>query len=138
MLPAAISAIASLRGAERLVGFDSPYCRLRLAKPLAPSGRPTLPATRYDSPSPPPNIPESSSSDPPDAASLSWKFMTPAMASEPYWAAAPSRSTSTWRSAIAGMVEMSGACEPYATPLPPCQSMIDARWRRFPLTRISV
>ena len=83
-------------------------------------------------------MPVSSCRDPPDAASLSWKFMTPAIASEPYWAAAPSRSTSTCRSAIDGMMEMSGACEPYATPLPPCQSMIDARWRRFPLIRISV
>ena len=138
MLPAAIRATASLRGAARLVPFDSPYSRLRLANPVAPSGRPTLPASRYDSPSPPPNRPVSSSSDPPEAASLSWKFITPAMASEPYWAAAPSRSTSTCPRAMAGMVEMSGACEPYATPLPPCQSMIDERWRRLPLTRISV
>ncbi len=60
------------------------------------------------------------------------------MASEPYCAAAPSRSTSTWRSAIDGMAEMSGPCDPKATPLPPCQSMIDERWRRLPLTRTSV
>ena len=60
------------------------------------------------------------------------------MASEPYCAAAPSRSTSTCRSAMAGMAEMSGPCEPNATPLPPCQSMIDERWRRLPLTSTSV
>ena len=60
------------------------------------------------------------------------------MASEPYCAAAPSRKTSTCRSAMAGMAEMSGPCEPYATPLPPCQSMIDERWRRLPFTRTSV
>ena len=60
------------------------------------------------------------------------------MASEPYWADAPSRSTSTCRSAMAGMTEMSEPCDPNATPLPPCQSMIDERWRRFPLTRTSV
>ena len=36
---------------------------------------------------------------PPEESSLSWKFITPAMASEPYWADAPSRSTSTCRSA---------------------------------------
>ena len=60
------------------------------------------------------------------------------MASEPYCAAAPSRSTSTCRSAMAGMAEMSGPCEPNATPLPPCQSMTDERWRRLPLTSTSV
>ena len=64
--------------------------------------------------------------------------MTPAMASEPYCAAAPSRSTSTWRSAMDGMAEMSGPCDPKATPLPPCQSMMDERWRRLPLTRTRV
>ena len=64
--------------------------------------------------------------------------MTPAMASEPYCAAAPSRNTSTCRSAMAGIVEMSGPWEPKATPLPPCQSMIAERWRRLPFTRTSV
>jgi hypothetical protein len=34
-------------------------------------------------------------------------LMTPAMASEPYCAAAPSRSTSMWSMAEAGMVLMS-------------------------------
>ena len=33
---------------------------------------------------------------------------------------------------------MSGPCDPKATPLPPCQSMIDERWRRLPLTRTRV
>ena len=138
MLPAAMSARASLRGALRLVGFELPYSRLRLAKPLAPSGSPTLPATLYASPSPAPKAPVLTSRVPPEAASLSWKFITPAMASEPYWAAAPSRSTSTCRSAMAGMAEMSGPCDPNATPLPPCQSMIDERWRRLPFTSTSV
>ena len=63
--------------------------------------------------------------------------MTPAMASEPYWAAAPSRSTSACRMAIEGMTEMSGPCEPSAMPLP-SQVMTGERWRRLPLTRISV
>ena len=127
--------MASLRGALRFVGFELPYSRLRLAKPVAPSGRPTLPATLNASPSPSPNVPVSNSRLPPEAASLSWKFRTPAMASEPYCAAAPSRNTSTWRSAMDGMAEMSAPCEPYATPLPPCQSMIDERWRRLPFTQ---
>ena len=138
MFPAASSAMASLRGALRLVGFELPYSRLRLAKPVAPSGRPTLPATLNASPSPSWKVPVSNSRVPPELASLSWKFITPAMASEPYWAAAPSRSTSTCRRAMAGMAEMSGPCEPYATPLPPCQSMIDERWRRLPFTSTSV
>ena len=59
------------------------------------------------------------------------------MASEPYCAAAPSRSTSACRMAIEGMTEMSGPCEPSAMPLP-SQVMTAARWRRLPLTRISV
>ena len=59
------------------------------------------------------------------------------MASEPYCAAAPSRSTSTCRNAIDGILEMSGPCAPSATPLP-IQVMTAPRWRRFPLTRTSV
>ncbi|MYG80292.1 MAG: hypothetical protein F4187_00290 [Gemmatimonadetes bacterium] len=59
------------------------------------------------------------------------------MASEPYWADAPSRRTSTCRSAIAGIVEMSGPWAPSANP-PPIHMMIDARWRRFPLTSTRV
>ena len=137
MLPAATSAMASRRGAARSVGFALPYSRLRLANPLAPSGRPTLPANCADSPSPAPYIPVFSSTDPPERASLSWKFITPAMASEPYCAAAPSRSTSTWLSAMAGITEMSGPWEPYATPLPPCHSSTEERWRRLPLTSTS-
>ena len=137
MLPAATSAMASLRGAALSVGFALPYSRLRLANPLAPSGRPTLPANCADSPSPAPYIPVFSSTDPPDRASLSWKFITPAMASEPYCAAAPSRSTSTWLSAMAGITEMSGPWEPYATPFPPCHSSTEERCRRLPLTSTS-
>ena len=45
---------------------------------------------------------------PPAGAFLSSKLMTPAMPSEPYWAEAPSRSTSTCLRALVGMVEMSG------------------------------
>ena len=62
--------------------------------------------------------------------------MTPAIASEPYCADAPSRSTSTRCRAIAGMVEMSGPCAPSVTP--PNQATTDDRCRRLPLTRISV
>ena len=62
--------------------------------------------------------------------------MTPAMASEPYCAEAPSRSTSTCRRAIDGMVEMSGPCVPSVTP--PNQTRIAERWRRLPFTSTSV
>ena len=83
-------------------------------------------------------MPVLSSNDPPEAVSLSWKFITPAIASEPYCAAAPSRSTSTWRSAMAGITDMSGPWDPYATPLPPCHSRTEERWRRLPLMSTSV
>ena len=62
--------------------------------------------------------------------------MTPAMASEPYWAEAPSRRTSTCRRAIDGMVEMSGPCAPSVTP--PNHATTDERWRRLPFTRMRV
>ena len=52
VLPAAMSASASRRGAARLVGFALPYSRLRLANPVAPSGRPMFPANWAASPSP--------------------------------------------------------------------------------------
>ena len=58
------------------------------------------------------------------------------MASEPYCAEAPSRSTSTCRKAIAGIVERSGPCVPSVTP--PNQTRIAERWRRLPLTSTSV
>ena len=45
---------------------------------------------------------------PPVGASLSSKLITPAIASDPYWAEAPSRRTSDCRIAIAGISEMSG------------------------------
>ena len=44
--------------------------------------------------------------------------MTPAIASDPYWAAAPSRRTSACSSASPGKSEMSGPCAPSAMLLP--------------------
>ena len=55
-----------------------------------------------------------------------------------YSNAPPEAASSTCRSAMAGMAEMSGPWEPNATPLPPCQSMIDDRCRRLTLTSTSV
>src|SRR4028119_1342708 len=48
---------------------------------------------------------------PPERRSESWKLITPAIASDPYWAAAPSRSTSTRLSAMVGMRLTSTAAE---------------------------
>ena len=59
------------------------------------------------------------------------------MASEPYCAEAPSRSTSTWRSAMPGMAPMSGPWAPSERPAP-SQVMTAPRWRRLPLMRTSV
>ena len=63
--------------------------------------------------------------------------MTPAIASEPYCAEAPSRNTSMRFSAAPGMAAASGPCEPLEMPLP-SQVMTEARWRRLPLTNIKV
>ena len=63
--------------------------------------------------------------------------MTPAMASDPYCAAAPSRRTSACRIAIDGMMDKSGPWEPSAMPLP-SHVMTAARCRRLPFTSTSV
>jgi hypothetical protein len=60
---------------------------------------------------------------------------TPAMASEPYWAEAPSRSTSTRSIAATGMVFRSTAEEP--RPMLPLTLSWPDRCRRLPLIRIS-
>lgn len=65
------------------------------------------------------------------------KFTMPAMASDPYCAAAPSRRTSTRSSAIAGIEEMSTACEPTVPPTG-AREMTDERWRRLLLSSTSV
>ena len=154
LLPVLMMLIASFRCTLRLVGSAPPYSTLRLKKPFAPIGMPTFAATAYDGPFSPANVywppnpllepgfeswncPERTSMLPPELASLSWKLITPAIASEPYWADAPSRRTSTCRSAMAGMTEMSGPWEPSEIPFP-SQAMTAARCRRLPLTRIRV
>ena len=108
-LPDASSARASLRCVLRSVGLALPYSPVRFRKPVCPSGKPTFPDRVYISPSPG-NEPSSKGSlvapkgyppvlisiEPPERSFLRTKFMTPAIASEPYWAEAPSRSTSAW------------------------------------------
>ena len=60
-------------------------------------------------------------------------MITPAMASEPYWAAALSLSVSTDCNAMEGIVPISGPCAPKP---PSCINA--ARWRRLPLTSTRV
>lgn len=60
---------------------------------------------------------------------------TPAMASEPYCAEAPSRSTSTRAMAATGMVFRSTAAEP--RPIVPLRLSSAEVWRRLPLTNTS-
>ena len=55
---------------------------------------------------------------PPSEISSRTKLMTPAIASEPYCAEAPSLITSTLLSAIAGITEISAPWEPSFTPPP--------------------
>ena len=74
---------------------------------------------------------------PPLLASFRTKLTTPAMASEPYCAAAPSRSTSTRSMALAGMAEMSGPWAPSEAPLE-IHWMTAPRCRRLLLTSTSV
>ena len=128
-LPAAMSRAASSRWTLRLVGSVLPYSTLRFANPFAPSGAPMLPATVTAWPPPSPNAPVLTVTAPPERSDFSRKFITPAMASEPYWGGpdAPSRRISTCRNAIAGMAEMSGPWAPSETPLP-SQVMTAPRW----------
>ncbi len=73
---------------------------------------------------------------PPSRSSRSSTLMTPAMASEPYCAEAPSRRTSTLRTAAVGMVLRSTAEEPRPTVLLTLTSA--AAWRRLPLSSTRV
>ena len=58
-------------------------------------------------------------------------LITPAMASDPYWAAAPSRSTSTWSMALMGIRSRSAGAAPVLMPLIFKVALV---WRRLPLT----
>ncbi|MNT29907.1 hypothetical protein D3C72_1656730 [compost metagenome] len=62
-------------------------------------------------------------------------MITPAIASEPYCAAAPSVSTSTRSTAEIGISPRSAAEEPRVAP--PLLLIIEVPWRRLPLTSTS-
>ena len=137
VLPPAINAAASSRWTLREVGSLSRYSTEKLANPLSVKGRPMLPAIWVASPSPSKYCPVLNSKEPPSESSLSAKLITPAIASEPYCAAAPSRNTSTCLSATDGIVEISGPCAPSEI-WPPKKVITAERWRRLPLTSINV
>ncbi len=62
-------------------------------------------------------------------------LITPAMASEPYWAAAPSCSTSMWSMAEDGIMSRSAAAPPWNTL--DRMARLATPWRRLPLTSTS-
>src|SRR5471032_668351 len=70
----------------------------------------------------------------PLVSALRITLITPAMASEPYWAAAPSCSTSTWSMALIGMKSRSAGAAPVLIPL---MFKVALVWRRLPLTSTS-
>ena len=114
----------------------STYSIVALTNPLSPSAIPPLkPTRRLCSPST--NWPYWTMTSPPSAASFVMKLMTPAMASEPYCEAAPSRRTSTRLIAIPGIMPISAPCAPL--PAAGAKNWMSAeRCRRLPLIRISV
>src|SRR5262245_4096792 len=69
------------------------------------------------------------------APDLSTMLITPAIASEPYWAAAPSRRTSIFSMAEAGIAFRSTPVVP--RPMTPLVTMCALWWRRLPLTSTS-
>lgn len=71
----------------------------------------------------------------PSASFLRMMLITPAMASEPYWAAAPSRSTSMRSMAAVGIRSRSTGTA--AVPTRALLLIIAVLWRRLPFTRIS-
>ncbi|SVJ79168.1 Uncharacterised protein [Klebsiella pneumoniae] len=75
-----------------------------------------FPPPPWVKPSPSPVCPTSAAADPPLSADLRMTLITPAMASEPYCAEAPSRSTSTRSMALIGMVSRSTPVEPFSSP----------------------
>ena len=137
VLPASIRACASGRWTLREVASFSFIWKLRLIKPASVNGIPILPATTVLAPSPLLYSPCLIVKLPPSDESSKIKLITPATASEPYCAAAPSRRISTRLRAILGITEISGPCEPSLTP-PPWKAITDARWRRLPLTMTNV
>ena len=74
--------------------------------------------------------------EPPSSASRRRMLITPAMASEPYRAEAPSRRTSMRSTATVGMAFRSTAAEP--RPIEPLTLTRAEAWRRMPLIRTRV
>ena len=104
-----------------------------LRKPSSPKGSPIFALTVVLSPSPSEYSPVFIDKLPPELFSFRMKLITPAIASEPYCAEAPSLKTSMLPIAEDGIVCKSAFC----VPLPPMATS-DARWRRFELTNTRV
>ncbi len=119
----------------RIVRSCSRYSAVRLTKPLSPKASPMFPPPPWVKPSPSPVCPTSAAADPPWSADLRMTLITPAMASEPYCAEAPSRSTSTRSMALIGMVSRSTPVEPFSSP--PLILRLAVSWRRLPFTSTS-
>ena len=90
-------------GPARSVDSLSLYSKERLKNPSSVNGMPTFPATVTEAPSPAKYSPYLSERLPPSLSSLSRKLRIPPIASEPYCADAPSRSTSTCLIALDGI-----------------------------------
>ena len=108
---------------------------VRLKKPSSPSRTPVLPDASKRVPSPHDVRPRYVEAATPSSASLSTMLITPAMASEPYWDAAPSRSTSIRLIDCTGMARRSVPVVP--NPSDAITLGNAAEWRRLPLTRTS-
>lgn len=119
----------------RLVSPRSRYSAVRLRKPSAPSAKPELMPPWMTSPSPSKVWPTSARILVSPVACFSTMLITPAMASEPYWAAAPSRNTSMRSMAETGMALMSVPAEP--RPMVCCTFTSACWWRRLPLISTS-
>jgi hypothetical protein len=99
------------RPGEALVELHAPL--RAVARPVAPPSSEALPVVSF----------------------LSMMLITPAIASEPYCAAAPSRSTSTRPMALEGIRSRSGGDWPdWVVPL---MNMVAVLWRRLPFTSTS-
>ena len=138
--PILFNVSSSLRKPLLIVGFASRYSRLKLTNPFSVKGNPAFTAARTFRPTPDTSCssnllleavtPLKTASFPPsywppwrricipDVLSRSCILKTPATASAPYCAAAPSRSTSICFNAMLGIMLRSAPCDPVFSELP--------------------
>ena len=102
-------------GTPREVVSAVEYSAVMLRKPLSPNPIPPLAAIDARLPSPSKYSPPCADTVNVFTSSRRITLITPAIASEPYWAEAPSRSTSIRSMASAGNDAKSTACAPWFT-----------------------